>query len=303
MHATHHNRQYLKTWLMIDVIAAFPFDLLYDIVERKDVPAEHLLRLLKGARFLRLLRILRMHRILKRRQGVNALRIKFALMSLIKFATLEILLAHWLACFWYWLGQLQVSNYEKIMANGLNDEYTEVPWVIVFRVPPNNLHHQYVFSLYWAVTTMTTIGYGDITPSTQSERIFGSFAMLAGAITYAYGITNIVTLAASFNNRLTAFHDLMDQVNDYMKYRKLPRELQGEIVQYFHYLRDNNMIFKEQELLEQFSVSLRNRVCSHVHKDIIEAVPFFRETDAYPGFITDVLTHTCSFPTMCIYAH
>ena len=41
---------------------------------------------------------------------------------------------------------------------------------------------QYVVSLYWSFTTMTTLGYGDITPQNSSERIFAMACMLFGAI-------------------------------------------------------------------------------------------------------------------------
>jgi hypothetical protein len=36
----------------------------------------------------------------------------------------------------------------------------------------------YLMSYYWAVTTLTTIGYGDITPKTQIEMLVGSGLVL-----------------------------------------------------------------------------------------------------------------------------
>jgi hyperpolarization activated cyclic nucleotide-gated potassium channel 2 len=34
---------------------------------------------------------------------------------------------------------------------------------------------RYINSIYWAVTTMITVGYGDISPQTPIERLFGIF--------------------------------------------------------------------------------------------------------------------------------
>ena len=42
----------------------------------------------------------------------------------------------------------------------------------------------YITSLYWAVTTMSTIGYGDIFPMTGPERVLGMFLMSAGYYVY-----------------------------------------------------------------------------------------------------------------------
>ena len=38
----------------------------------------------------------------------------------------------------------------------------------------------WVTSFYWAITTMSTIGYGDISPGTESERLLGCFLMVIG---------------------------------------------------------------------------------------------------------------------------
>jgi voltage-gated potassium channel len=47
-------------------------------------------------------------------------------------------------------------------------------------------------SVYWAITTMTTVGYGDITPKTDIGRFIASFMMLVGWGTLAVP-TGIVT--------------------------------------------------------------------------------------------------------------
>jgi voltage-gated potassium channel Kch len=48
-------------------------------------------------------------------------------------------------------------------------------------------------SIYWTVTTMTSTGYGDILPATDSERIFAAFVMLAGKLLYGFIIGNITS--------------------------------------------------------------------------------------------------------------
>ncbi len=47
-----------------------------------------------------------------------------------------------------------------------------------YGINPNITH--YLDSLWWAVSTVTTVGYGDVTPITQEGRIVGIFMMIIG---------------------------------------------------------------------------------------------------------------------------
>jgi len=41
-------------------------------------------------------------------------------------------------------------------------------------------------SIYWAVTTMVAIGYGDIVPQNKNEKIVAIGAMLLACVIYGY---------------------------------------------------------------------------------------------------------------------
>jgi len=71
--------------------------------------------------------------------------------------------AHLLACIWL-----------KI---GISDE--EEGWPYVNRgLRENEIFHIYVFSYYWIIETVTTVGYGDYTGSTLGELIFSMGLMV-----------------------------------------------------------------------------------------------------------------------------
>lgn len=57
-------------------------------------------------------------------------------------------------------------------------------------------------SIYWAVVTMTTVGYGDISPQTNLGQVISSVIMIVG-----YGIiaipTGIVTAELAFNRQVS----------------------------------------------------------------------------------------------------
>ena len=57
-------------------------------------------------------------------------------------------------------------------------------------------------SVYWAITTMTTVGFGDITPKTDLGRLIASLMMLLGWGTLAVP-TGIVTAEMTYARRAT----------------------------------------------------------------------------------------------------
>ncbi len=71
---------------------------------------------------------------------------------------------------------------------------------------PKNGFTSIPVGIYWAITTMTTVGFGDITPKTDLGRLLSSVMMLMGWGTLAVP-TGIVTSEVSYQSRgLLAHH-------------------------------------------------------------------------------------------------
>ena len=59
--------------------------------------------------------------------------------------------------------------------------------------------------------TMSTIGYGDVSPKTQYERMYEIFGMILGASVYAYMVGSICSIVASMNAASAEFNQQMDR--------------------------------------------------------------------------------------------
>ena len=72
----------------------------------------------------------------------------------------------------------------------------------------------YLWALYWSLTTLTTVGYGDITPANDAERTFANFALLIGALIFGLMISQVSTLVASLDRQAALVEAKLDSVKE-----------------------------------------------------------------------------------------
>uniref|UniRef100_A0A8C5X7F3 Ion transport domain-containing protein n=1 Tax=Malurus cyaneus samueli TaxID=2593467 RepID=A0A8C5X7F3_9PASS len=149
---------YFKGWFLIDMVAAIP--------STCSSLTTTLIGLLKTARLLRLVRVARK---LDRYSEYGAA-VLFLLMC--TFA----LIAHWLACIWYAIGNVEGQRTGWLHALGqqigkpLNGSDPR-------RGP--SIKDKYVTALYFTFSSLTSVGFGNVSPNTNSEKIFSICTCLA----------------------------------------------------------------------------------------------------------------------------
>lgn len=77
------------------------------------------------------------------------------------------------------------------------------------------------------------------------------------------------------------------QVEEYMAYRKLPREMRQRITEYFEH-RYQGKFFDEECILGELSEKLREDVINYNCRSLVASVPFFANADS--NFVSDVVT-------------
>ncbi|CAN0364443.1 unnamed protein product, partial [Discosporangium mesarthrocarpum] len=89
----------------------------------------------------------------------------------------------------------------------------------------------YVTSVYWSVTTLSTVGYGDIFASTVLERAYCILVMLTGATLYALAIgalSHIITIMVAKHSHSKKIEQ---RAAGFITMHSLPSDLSEEILQ------------------------------------------------------------------------
>ena len=109
---------------------------------------------------------------------------------------------------------------------------------------------KYVACLYWALATVSTIGYGDVLPVNHHERTFSVFVALIGVIIFAFAMGNITTLLASTQGARLRFDDKLRAVAEYLVFRDADSNLKRRITTHFGGAwRVSGELYEENELL------------------------------------------------------
>jgi len=223
--------------------------------------------LLPGGELLRLLRLLKLYRV---GQGMRRL----GRLHIVHGTVLR------LAFFLYWLA--------------MSIHWITCGWIeLLGGAPPGSTQAVYVDALYWATSTITTVGYGDIVPVTLSQKVYGIGVMMLGVGIYAYLIGNIASLISSLDPVRARYMQQRERLSAFMQYRALPTPLRRRIQRYFDYVWEERLVSDESEVMQSLPPSLREDVALFLKRDLIKNVPLFDA--ASDAFVRDVALNLESF--------
>lgn len=129
-----------------------------------------------------------------------------AIFGLLKVIIVIMFIAHWIACIFYYIGASQLDS-------------EPLCWISIAKMQDKEIFDKYVISLYWAFTTMTTVGYGDVVPYTMSEKIYAIFSMLIACGVFAYVVGSIETIARRSNTMAVVFKEKILHVNQFLMHK------------------------------------------------------------------------------------
>ncbi|KAE8596680.1 hypothetical protein XENTR_v10016197 [Xenopus tropicalis] len=253
---------YVTTWFVIDLIAALPFDLLYAF----NVTVDNLVSLVHLLKTIRLLRLLRLLQKLDRYSQHSTI-VLTLLMSM--FA----LLAHWMACIWYVIGKMEMKNKPLSWDIGWLHELgkrLESPFHSNDSQGGPTIRSTYIASLYFTLSSLTSVGFGNVSANTDVEKIFSICIMLIGALMHALVFGNVTAIIQRMYSRWSLYHTRTKDLKDFIRVHHLPQQLKQRMLEYFQTNWSVNNGIDSHELLKDFPDELRSDITMYLNKEILQ---------------------------------
>ncbi|KAG9457112.1 hypothetical protein H6P81_001620 [Aristolochia fimbriata] len=251
--------RYAKSSFVLDLLGCFPWDFIYKANGRSEA--------IRCLIWLRLYRARKVKEFFKRME--KDIRINYLFTRIVKLITVELYCTHTAACIFYylattipparegytWIGSLQLGDYKYI-------NFREI-----------DFWRRYITSLYFAIVTMATVGYGDMHAVNTREMIFimiyVSFDMILGA----YLIGNMTALIVKGSNT-ERFRDKMTDLIRYMNRNKLGKDIRSQIKDHLQLQYEST--YTNENILSDVPEAVRAKISQNLYRETVEQVPLFK---------------------------
>ena len=257
-------RLYLRSWFVVDVIASIPFTWIFFITSlwRPGTSLEigAVLDVIMVTKLMKMAKISKVSAIFN--DIKEALNVSPALMRLITFGFWFVTVIHLMACGWVLIGASEAAR----------------PYF-----------DQYLRAVYWCVTTIATIGYGDYTPNhdVNAQIIYTIIVMIFGVGMYGYIIGNVATLIANIDVARANYQAKMEEINDFLRTKRIPGRLQARVRNYYAYLWETQRSISTVSITEELPHTLSMEISLFLNRGILEKVSLFK--NANEVFIREIV--------------
>jgi len=272
------RKNYLRGWFVIDFLSTFPIDWVLEALVPNGGNNSRAVKLIRFARLFRLLKLARVFKLSRLMSLANSfVEIPPLVIRMFSLCLKICFMAHIVGCLWFYITTVSISS-DECDSGKLKCEYNQ---------PSSNWHAElgegndvdtnmtkYIVTLYWVFTTMTTVGYGDITPSNDLERAYAVVVMIFGATVFGYIIGSIAELSSG---REDALSSKLCVLREFCDERGLNQKTQGFVQRHYAFwYQEMTPLHDEPRLLHELPPSLRKEVILFIHRQTIRDIALFK---------------------------
>ncbi|KAL5975257.1 RAC-alpha serine/threonine-protein kinase [Asimina triloba] len=228
--------RYMSTWFILDVLSTIPVEL-----ARKVLPTDFAAY---GFTMLRLWRL--------RRVSAMFARVRF---------NVTLLSVHSAGCFFYLIAARNPDPADTWIGAFWSNFHDMALW------------KRYVISMYWSITTLSTLGYGDLHPANPGEMIFDVFYIMFNLALTAYLIGNMTNLVVQATSRTKEFRDTVQAASAFAQRQQLPGRLQEQMMAHLSLkYRTDSEGLQQQEIMDRLPKAIRSSISHYLFYSLVDKV-------------------------------
>ncbi|KAG1684773.1 hypothetical protein DVH05_010554 [Phytophthora capsici] len=133
----------------------------------------------------------------------------------------------------------------------------------------------YLRSVYWAIVTLTAVGYGDIVAYSTAESYFAALWIFVGGI-INFGVVGAMSSTIS-NAMATRHHHIekLNTLNSILERMDISEKLSTEIRRFYHHQFVEHKHAYESQLLSNLPDQLCYQISALLHSEAVKAIPLF----------------------------
>ena len=265
------TKHYLQHWCILDAITSIPFSL----IEASSDNQGGLANVRSLPKLLRLSRVIKMFKGLNRLENLRFfMSINQRILRFVKVAFGGLLTLHLVACLWHYSAKAS--------------DFTSTTWVFRYNYVDKSPEERYLTSIYYALTTLATIGYGDIVPFTAVEKVIAMFWMITGVYLISFNVGTLVSAAASAETKNILINKLLSVVDILGESTKVNKQCLHQIKRYVRLTNENFLISAKarETVFSGIPMKLKYEVAMNIYNKAVNKFVFFTSRDE--SFIADI---------------
>ncbi len=132
-------------------------------------------------------------------------------------------------------------------------------WLVIYPPTEDSLT-EYNKAMYWLITTIATVGYGDITPTTNLGRFYTMGVMIMGATIWGILIASASRMMLASDLRKQQKKEKMDALQSFMRHYDVPSDMQREVYGFFNHQWARKVSEDEQAILSDLPPALQQEL-------------------------------------------